>query len=49
MLTAGEGPAGVVFTTDKRWPRNDPGALITALDKLLTSTLEQQVDAELWL
>lgn len=49
LLAAGDGHAGVVFTTDKRWPRHDPGALITALDKLLTSTPEQPVDAELWL
>jgi len=49
LLAAGESHAGLLFTTDKRWPRNDPGHLITALDELLTSTSEQPVNAELWL
>jgi predicted nuclease of predicted toxin-antitoxin system len=49
LLVAGESHAGVVFTTDKRWPRSDPGALIAALDGLLTAMPEQPVDAELWL
>jgi len=49
LLGAGESHAGLVFTTDKRWPRNDPGALITALEALLSSTLGQPVDGELWL
>jgi predicted nuclease of predicted toxin-antitoxin system len=49
VLIAGESHAGVVFTTDKRWPRSDPGALMTALDGLLTAMPEQPVDAELWL
>lgn len=48
-LLGGESHAGLVFTTDKRWPRNDPGALITALEALLSSTLGQSVDGELWL
>src|SRR5262245_30290367 len=48
-LVAGEHHAGVVFTTDRRWPRSDPGGLITGLDELLTSTPDQPVDAELWL
>ena len=49
LLAADGSHAGVVFTTEKRWPRTDPGALITALDELLASTPEQPVDAELWL
>jgi len=46
---AGESHFGLVLTTDKRWPRTDPGALITALDELLASTPKQPVDAEIWL
>jgi hypothetical protein len=49
LLAAGESHAGLVFTTDKRWPRSEPGGLITALDRLLASTSEQPVDLELWL
>jgi len=49
LLVAGESHAGLVFTTDKRWPRTDPGALITALETLLDSTPGQPVDAEFWL
>ena len=49
LLAAGESHAGVIFTTDKRWPRGDPGALITALEALLASNREQPADAELWL
>ena len=49
LLVAGGRHAGLVFTTEKRWPRASPGALITALDGLLASTSEQPVDAELWL
>jgi hypothetical protein len=49
LLVAGGSHAGVVFTTDKRWPRSDPGALMAALDGLLTAMPEQPVDAELWL
>ncbi len=49
VLAAGGSHAGVVFTTDKRWPRTDPGALITALDALLVSASEQPRDSELWL
>jgi hypothetical protein len=49
LLAAGDSHAGLVFTTEKRWPRTDPGALITALDALLASTSEQPVDAEIWL
>ncbi len=49
LLAADGSHAGVVFTTEKRWPRTDPGALITALDEFLASTPEQPADAELWL
>lgn len=49
LLDAGESHSGRVFTTAKRWPRTDPGRLITALDELLASTPHQPVDAELWL
>lgn len=49
LLAAGDGHSGVLFTTERRWPRNDPGALITALEALLRSMPEQLVDAELWL
>jgi hypothetical protein len=49
LLVADETHSGLVFTTDKRWPRTNTGALIVALDQLLTSTPEQPVDIELWL
>jgi hypothetical protein len=49
LLAAGRSHYGLVFTTEKRWPRRDPGALIAALDQLLNSTPEQPVDSELWL
>lgn len=49
LLTAGARHSGLVFTTEKRWPRSNPGALIGALDQLLESTPEQPVDRELWL
>lgn len=49
LLGAGDSHTGLIFTTEKRWPRSDPGALITALEGLLASTSDQPVDAELWL
>ncbi len=49
LLGAGDSHAGLVFTTDKRWPRNDPGPLLTALEALLSSMSQQPVDAEIWL
>ena len=49
LLAGGESHAGLVFTTDKRWPRGHPGALIAALEHLLTSTSSQPVDTEIWL
>ena len=49
LLAAGDSHAGLVFTTEKRWPRVDPGGLINALDALVGSTPKQPVDAELWL
>jgi len=35
LLAAGESHSGLVFTTDKRWPRTDPGRLLTALNSCL--------------
>lgn len=49
LHTAGQSHAGLVFTTAKRWPRRDAGALITALDALLVASPGQALDAELWL
>jgi hypothetical protein len=49
LLGAGDNHAGVFVTTEKRWPRSDPGALIAALELLLASTPDQPTDAELWL
>ena len=49
LLAGGESHAGLVYTTDKRWPRADPGSLITAIDELLNATPHQPVDAEIWL
>src|SRR5690348_4259815 len=49
LLTAGESHTGLVFTTSRRWPRSDPGQLITALVALLKSTPDQPADVELWL
>ena len=48
-LAAGESHCGLVLTTAKRWPRRDVGALIAALDELLTATREQPTDHEVWL
>ncbi len=49
LLSAGESHFGLVFTTEKRWPRTDLGRLITALNDLLASTSQQPADAEIWL
>lgn len=49
MMGAGESYAGLVFTTDRRWPRNDMGALIDALDRLLVEHPDQPVTMEIWL
>jgi len=49
LLAAGDSHAGLVFTTEKRWLRVDPGGLIDALDALVGSIAKQPVDAELWL
>ena len=49
ILAAGDSHAGLVFTTEKRWPRSDPGALITGIDAMLASTTGQPVDTEMWL
>jgi predicted nuclease of predicted toxin-antitoxin system len=48
-IVAGGSHCGLVLTTEKRWPRSDVGALVAALDQLLTSTAEQPIDGELWL
>jgi predicted nuclease of predicted toxin-antitoxin system len=49
LLAAGDSHAGVLFTTEKRWPRSDPGSLITGIDAMLASTPGQPVNAEIWL
>lgn len=49
LMAAGESHASMVFTTPKRWPRSNPGALIAALDELLKTTPDQPIDRELWL
>jgi hypothetical protein len=49
LLAAGGSHYGLVLTTERRWPRSNPGALIAALDQLLRSTPEQPVDSEFWL
>jgi hypothetical protein len=49
LITAGESHAGLVFTTDRRWPRSDAGALINALERLLVERPDQPVAVEIWL
>jgi hypothetical protein len=49
LLAAGESHSGLVSITDKRWSRSDPGALIAALDRMITSTPRQPLDMEIWL
>jgi predicted nuclease of predicted toxin-antitoxin system len=49
LLRSGRTHSGLILTTDKRWPRSDPGGLISALDRLLRVTKAQPVDVELWL
>ena len=49
LISAGESHAGLVFTTDRRWPRNDAGALINALERLLVERPDQPVAIEIWL
>jgi predicted nuclease of predicted toxin-antitoxin system len=46
---AGEAHSGLILTTAKRWPRHDPGTLITALDDLLTSNPHEIENTEHWL
>jgi predicted nuclease of predicted toxin-antitoxin system len=48
-IDAGGTHAGLIFTTGKRWPRTNLGALISALEQLLASTSEQPNDAKIWL
>jgi hypothetical protein len=47
LLIAGETHAGLVMTTEMRWPRKDPAAFVAALDRLLASTPDQPVNGEL--
>lgn len=49
LISTGESHAGLVFTTDRRWPRNDAGALINALERLLVERPDQPVAIEIWL
>lgn len=49
LLVAGESHAGIIFTTQKRWPRSDFGSIIKALAELLEATSEQPTDLEIWL
>jgi len=49
LVSSGESHAGLVFTTDRRWPRNDAGALINALERLLVERADQPVAMEIWL
>jgi Domain of unknown function (DUF5615) len=46
---AHESHSGLILTTAKRWPRHDPGALITALDDLLTGNPHEIDNTEHWL
>ena len=48
-IEAGESHGGLVFTTDRRWPRHDVGGLIDALDRLLLEHPDQPVTMETWL
>jgi predicted nuclease of predicted toxin-antitoxin system len=48
-IAAGGSHHGLLFTTEKQWPRNNVGALITALDLLLAATPDETIDRELWL
>lgn len=50
-LEAGESYAGLIFTTNRRYPRHDPrtvGRLVQALDTLLAAGLDV-TDQEHWL
>ena len=50
-LNAGDSHAGLIFTTNHRWPRHDPrmvGRLLTALDALL-ATEPELTDQEHWI
>jgi predicted nuclease of predicted toxin-antitoxin system len=49
ILEAGDTHRGLILTTARRWPRNDPGAIITALDTLLTNTPDEPLNEEHWL
>jgi predicted nuclease of predicted toxin-antitoxin system len=49
IVETGEAHSGLILTTAKRWPRNDLGAIITALDTLLATTPDESVNDERWL
>lgn len=49
IAEAGAVHSGLILTTAKRWPRTDPGAIITALDTLLATTPDEPVNEERWL
>lgn len=49
LIEAGGSHGGLVFTTDRRWPRTNIGALIDALDRLLAEHPDRPVAMEIWL
>ncbi len=49
LISAVESHAGLVFTTDRRWPRKDAGALINALERTLVERLDRPSAMEVWL
>lgn len=49
LIVAGNNHSGLVYTTDRRWPRTDPGSLIAGIDAMLASTPGQPTDTEIWL
>jgi hypothetical protein len=49
LIEAGESHGGLVFTTDRRWPRHAVGALIEALDRLLVEHPDRPDAMEFWL
>ncbi len=49
VLRSSRSHAGLVLAAAKRWPRDNPGALISALDRLLQLTPVQPIDREIWL
>jgi predicted nuclease of predicted toxin-antitoxin system len=49
LHAAGKTHSGLILTTAKRWPRHDPGALITALDELVRANPGEIDNEEHWL